>query len=205
MNVFNIFFFVLIFATCATQFASDIYAPCLPAIAKELDTSISLVQFTMSIYMLGVALSQLIYGPLSEGIGRKTPMIIGLVIMTLGSIICVFATNIETILIGRLVQGCGAGACACLWRSVFRDSFSGENLAISTSHLVIFIMFIAPIAPALGGYLQETFGWFSNFIFMALYSLLALLGMTFKFRETNKNFHRSKLNIKYILGQYMIL
>ena len=205
MRIYNIFFLVLVFATCSTQFASDVYAPCLPAIAIDMHTSVSLAGISMSIYMLGVAISQLIYGPLSEGIGRKMPMIIGLSIMTIGSIICVLATNIETMIIGRLVQGCGAGACACLWRAVFRDSFSGEELSKYASYLVILIIFIAPAAPTVGGLLQETFGWYSNFIFMAIYSLLALLGVVFKFTETNKHIHISKLNPKHILSQYMIL
>lgn len=191
MRIYNIFFLVLVFATCSTQFASDIYAPCLPVIAIDMHTSVSLAGLSMSIYMFGTAISQLIYGPLSEGIGRKTPMLIGLFIMTIGSIICVLATNIDTLIIGRLIQGCGAGACACLWRSVFRDSFSGEDLSKYASYLVVLIMFIAPAAPIIGGILQEIFGWQSNFIFMAVYSLLSLVGIIFKFHETNKHIHIS--------------
>src|SRR6185312_12823563 len=112
MNSNNLLFFVLILAVCLTQFAADIYAPSLPAIAVSLHTPIHLAQWSMAIYMLGVALSQIIYGPLSDGIGRKKPMVIGLGIMLIGSFICLFAPTIELLITGRFIQGCGAGACA---------------------------------------------------------------------------------------------
>ena len=199
------FFLILVFAACATNYASDVYAPCLPAIAKDMHTSISLAGWSMSVYMVSLSLTHLIYGPLSEVIGRKKPMIIGLVIMSIGSIICMNAADIDTMIFGRFIQGCGAGACASLWRSVFRDSFSGEDLSKYASYLGMFIMVIAPTAPVVGGFLQEIFGWHSNFVFLTCYSLLALIGIGFKFHETNADAHISKLNLKYIFSQYMVL
>ena len=195
----------LILAVCLTQFAADIYAPSLPAIASGLNGSINQAQWSMSIYMLGVALSQLIYGPLSEGIGRKLPLVIGLVIMLLGSLLCVFAHNIEALILGRFIQGCGAGACASLWRSIFRDIFTGEDLAKYGSYLVIFIMFIVPSAPLLGGYLQDIFAWYASFVFMLIYTLLALAGIVFAFRETNTHYHISHLRPTYIVSRYRTL
>ena len=84
----------------------------------------------MAIYLLGVAGSQLIYGPLSEGIGRKKPLIIGLTIMLIGSALCFLTPNITFLIIGRFIQGLGAGACACLWRSTFRDLFKGASITL---------------------------------------------------------------------------
>src|SRR5687767_13480962 len=127
-------FFVLILAVCLTQFASDVYAPAIPAIARSLGTSINDVQYSMSTYMFGAATSQLFYGPISEGIGRKIPMVVGLVIMVIGSLICL-TPDIDIIIFGRFIQGCGAGACASLWRSIFRDQFAGEDLAKYSSYL----------------------------------------------------------------------
>lgn len=198
MNLNKLLFFVVILAACLTQFAADIYAPSIPAIADGLHTRIDLVQWSMAIYMTGVALSLLFYGPLSDGIGRKIPMIVGLGIMVGGSLVCLFAPNVYVLIAGRFIQGCGAGACAGLWRSIFRDIFTGEQLAKYGSYFAIFVMFIVPAAPALGGYLQYYFGWRSVFVFVTCYAFFALISMLFWFKETSKNHHKEKLQLSYV-------
>ncbi len=196
--------FVLLLVVCLQQFASDIYAPSLPAIASSLNAPIHLAQWSMAIYTLGVALSALIYGPLSEGIGRKKPMLAGIAIMVWGTALCTFAPNIDLLILGRFIQGCGAGACV-LWRATFRDIFTGEELAKYGSSLSIFIMFILPAAPVLGGYLQEFFGWRANFIFMLVYAVIAFIALIYGFKETHQEYHADKLNFNYIIPTYKIL
>jgi len=205
MSSRKLLFFVIVLAACLTQVASDVYAPSLPSIALNLHTSVDLVQWSMAIYMLGVALSQLIYGPISEGVGRKAPLIVGLAIMLLGSVVCVFTPTIEVLIWGRFVQGCGAGAAASLWRTVFRDIYSGEELSKQGSYLIIFIMFIIPAAPALGGYLQEGFGWRASFIFMCGYAIVALFAIIFGFKETSQYHHLERLRLGYIRKTYLEL
>jgi len=205
MNSRSTLFSVLIMAACLTQFAADIYAPSIPAMARDFEASIDSVQWSMSIYMFGVAVSQLVYGPLSEGIGRKPPMIFGLLIMLIGSIVCAMTISIDLVIFGRFVQGIGAGACASLWRSVFRDSFSKEELAQYSSYLVTAVMFVIPTAPLIGGYLQQYFGWYASFVFMTIYSIIALFGVIFGFRETNTSYHISKLKMKFVVSKYLIL
>jgi DHA1 family bicyclomycin/chloramphenicol resistance-like MFS transporter/DHA1 family 2-module integral membrane pump EmrD-like MFS transporter len=177
----------------------------LPRIAKTLNASIDLAQWSMAIYMLGVAISILAYGPISEGFGRKSPISVGLCIMLVGSAMCLFASDIDVLIWGRFVQGCGAGACAGLWRSIFRDVFTGEELAKYGSYLVVFIMFIVPAAPALGGYLQTYFGWRANFIFMGIYTLAALVSILLGFKETSKHHHMERLKLTYIGSTYLEL
>lgn len=196
---------ILVMSACLTQFTADIYAPSIPAISDHLQTSIDNVQWSMSIYMFGITASQLIYGPLSEGVGRKPPIVFGLFVMLVGSIMCFMASDIDILICGRLIQGIGAGAGACLWRSSFRDVFSGRELAIYTSYLVTIIMFVIPTAPLVGGYLQQYFGWRASFIFMAILSIIALLLTIFVFSETSVHYHRSKLNLKFALGGYFVL
>ncbi|WP_420421269.1 multidrug effflux MFS transporter [Simkania sp.] len=198
-------FSIIVLAACLTQFASDIYAPSLPGIAVSLQTDMDWVQWSLSIYMVGVALSQLIYGPISEGIGRKKPILVGLFILLFGSIICAFAQNIFFLILGRLIQGCGAGAVAALWRSIFRDIFKGEELAKYTSHLVIFVMFIIPAAPALGGYFEHYLGWRSTFLFMLCYTVVTLCAVGWGLRETNVHLHRERLKLSYIFPTYLSL
>jgi DHA1 family bicyclomycin/chloramphenicol resistance-like MFS transporter/DHA1 family 2-module integral membrane pump EmrD-like MFS transporter len=195
-------FTALILVVCLTQFAADVYAPSLTDIAKIFETPIHQVQWSMSIYVLGVGISMLVYGPLSEGLGRKKPLIMGLTIMLIGSIICSRADDIETLLWGRLVQGLGSGSCAALWRPIFRDRFAGEELAKYTAYLTILIMFIIPAAPLLGGYLQSYFGWAANFVFMSAYTVVALCAIIFWYKESHSSYHISKLNRKNIVHNY---
>lgn len=198
-------FTVIVLAACLTQFASDIYTPSLPGIAASLQADIDWVQWSLSIYMIGVALSQLVYGPISEGVGRKKPILFGLSILFLGSLICAFSQNIILLIVGRLIQGCGAGAVAALWRSIFRDIFQGEELAKYTSYLVIFIMFIVPAAPALGGYFEHYFGWQASFFFMLGYTTVALGAIGWGLKETNIHLHRERLKLSYIFPTYLSL
>lgn len=202
MNSKKILFIIILFVACSAQIASDIYSPSIPAIASSLHASISSVQFSMVIYMVGLATSQLFYGPLSEGLGRKTPLILGLSILFLGNIICLFSSSISFLVVGRLIQGCGAGACSALWRSIFRDTFEGAELAKYGAYFSIFITFIVPAAPALGGYLQEYFDWRASFVFLLLYSLSTLIMVIVWLRETSQHHHVEKLNLKFIFNSY---
>lgn len=197
--------FIITLAVCLTQFASDIYAPSLPSISENLNTSIPLAQWSLAIYLLGVAISQLIYGPLSDAIGRKIPLFIGLLIFFLGTLVSLFAQNIDSLIWGRLIQGCGAGACAALWRSIFRDIFTGADLAKYGSYLVIIIMFIVPAAPTLGGFLQEAFNWRASFVFMSVYALLSLVLVLFGLKETSQHHHIDKIKPHVILKTYFLL
>lgn len=197
-----LFFAVLMAITCITQVGADIYAPSLPAITKGLHTELSLVERTMAIYMLGASLSQLIYGPLSEAIGRKTPILIGLGIMIGGSFMCLTANSLSVLMIGRLIQGCGVGACASGWRSIFRDKYKGEQLAVYGSYLNILFVFTIPFAPFIGGILQSSVGWRGSFWFMSIYGVVAFLLFSLFFTETHHHKHRDKLKPSYIKATF---
>jgi len=189
-----IFFTIICLAGCLPLVASDIYAPSLSDIAVKLHTHVNTVQLTMAIYMFGNGLAQLIYGPISEGIGRRTPLLVGMAIMLVGTSICLFANTIQIILAGRFVQGIGAGAASSLWRSMFRDRYQGDELAKYSSYLVVVITFIIPPAPGLGSYLQHYFGWRASFLFVGVYLGVTLL-ITFRYLvETNQK--KSKRKVK---------
>jgi Bcr/CflA subfamily drug resistance transporter len=202
MNSKKAFFPLILLIGCTAQIASDIYAPSLPAIAVDLHTSITHVQFSMAIYMLGLAISQLFYGPLSEGLGRRTPLIAGLSILLFGNLVSVFAPTITILIIGRLIQGCGAGACSALWRSIFRDTFEGDQLAKYGAYFSIFVTIIVPATPALGGYLQEYFNWRASFIFLACYSLITITMVIIGLQETNLHHHIEKLKTRFIIRSF---
>lgn len=194
----TIIFFIILLVGCLPGVTSDIYAPSLPAIALDFNTDINLAQWSMAIFMLGLGSMQLFYGPLSEGIGRRKTVIIGLIILLLGSLISLFAKNIYILIMGRFIQGCGAAACASIWRAIFRDSFEGEQLAKYGSYLAVIIAFIVPAAPTLGGYLQNYFGWRSSFVFLVIFTITVLLITLSILKETNKHIDKNKLKFSFI-------
>lgn len=198
-------FVICMIAGCLTSFAADIYAPSLPGIAENLHAQIEQVQFSMAVYLFGVALAQLIFGPLSEGLGRKGPWIMGTVIMFIGSLICYLAPTIEVLIAGRFIQGIGAGSSAVLWRVVFRDLFNKEQLAKMSSYGVIFVMFILPAAPALGGFLDSTYYWRASFLFMLGYTGIVLLLLLFGYKETSKHHQRERLKLSYVGNTFLLM
>lgn len=193
---------ILLMATCLSQFATDIYIPSLLMIAHDMKASVASVQLSVPIYLFGVAATQIIYGPLSEGVGRKKPLLLGLMVMLIGSIICIKSNSPSMLIIGRLIQGGGAGAAVCLWRSIFRDMFTGKDLSIYGGYLAIFITFIVPSAPLLGSFLIHYFKWQSTFIFMLIYSSITLICVFFWLKETHASNHISKLKTTYITNAF---
>lgn len=202
MNSKKILFCIILLVGCSAQVASDIYSPSLPAIAADLHTSLADVQLSMAIYMMGLAISQLIYGPLSEGLGRKIPLIAGLTIFLVGNLVSLLAPTITILMSGRLIQGCGAGACSTCWRAIFRDTFEGAELAKYGSYFSIIVTLIVPATPALGGYLQACFHWRANSALLMIYSLTTTLMVLIGFKETNQYRHREKLKLIFIFKTF---
>ena len=130
---------------------SDVYSPSVTVIATSFGTSINLVQWSMTVYMIGAILSQVFFGALAEILGRKKPILLGLMIAMMGLLISTWASSILILIIGRGIQGFGAGACSALCRAIFRDPFSGNTLERLSSYVTIAVSFIIPAAPALGG------------------------------------------------------
>ena len=202
MNRRNILFIIVLLVACLSQFASDVYAPSLSVISSQLHSTINQAQWSMAIYMLGVALSLLFYGPISEGFGRKWTLVTGLCIMLSGSIMAFFAPSIGVLILSRFIQGLGAGSCQGLTRAIFRDVFSGDELAKYGSYLMMSIVFVVPVAPTIGAYLQHFLGWRSIFIFMSLYALITIAVLIGFFKETSQHHHLERLKPGFIIQSY---
>ena len=202
MNKHQFLFIYVALIACLASMATDIYAPSLPTIANAMQVPIKWAAFSLSIFMVGLALSQLLYGPLSEGWGRRIPLMSGLLIFIGGSIACLLAKNISVLVLGRLVQGLGAGACSSLWRSIFRDSYQGDELAKYGSWLSVIVTFLVPSVPILGGYLQHYLGWQASFAFLILYTLITFGLILFAFPETSQHHHPQRLKKTFIMQSF---
>lgn len=193
---------VILLISTLTQIFTDMYTPSLVSIAHYFGSSMQAAQYTMVTFMLGVALSNFIYGPLSEGIGRRWALIIGILISLVGSVLCLVAASMMQLELGRLIQGCGLGAATALWRSIFRDSFDSQEISKIASYLtnVIFIWVI--VAPILGGYFEHYLNWRATFLFLLIWSIFVLFIVMFFFRETGQHHGRHRLNFKFVFSAY---
>ncbi|WHN65654.1 MFS transporter [Cysteiniphilum sp. QT6929] len=157
------------------QAMMDIYLPVLPYLDKALNTSKEMVQYTVAFFLLGSAISQLISGVLSDRFGRVRILILGLLITMLGSALCHVEHTIEWMLVGRILQGIGAGMAAVLARVIVADSFQGKAFSKIYALLIAFSVFTVSISPVISGYLMQYQGWHSVVSFMFWYALIIAL------------------------------
>ena len=188
----------LIFASFG-QIASDLYIPSLPSIASDLNTKKELVQLTVTAFMLTYSIARLFFGPLSDGIGRKGPLLLGFGLALLGSAICLFTCSIYMLILGRLIQGFGAAAGSVLTAAVLRDLFKGKLLAKFNSFLAFVNIIFVASPPLIGGYLEEFWGWRSAFAVLFFYTLLILIVVAISFPETNKNKNIDNIRLKGVI------
>ena len=162
----------------------DMYLPSLPSLSRDLGASASAAQLTLSACVLGLALGQVIAGPLSDMLGRRRPLLVGLVAYILASLFCVIAPSISVLIVMRLVQGVAGAAGIVITRAIVRDKYSGIAVARFFSILML-VSGIAPIAaPLIGGLLLRFTSWRGVFIVLAILVTLMLLAVVTGLGET---------------------
>ncbi|MBB2926793.1 multidrug effflux MFS transporter [Paraburkholderia silvatlantica] len=175
-------FLICLFAS-AGQLAIDIYVPALPAMARYFATSPQAIQSSVSGYLAAYALGQLVFGPISDALGRKRVLAFGLVVYTIGCLLSLAAPNLETFVLARCLQGFGIAATNLLAKAIITDSFVGTALMHAFTYMSITWGLAPIIAPVIGAHLQELFGWKACLVFLLVYSL-AMWALLWRFRET---------------------
>jgi DHA1 family 2-module integral membrane pump EmrD-like MFS transporter len=199
-----LFLIILVIATLA-HVTADMYVPSLPAMTQALASNKTIIQLTITVFMLGFSLSHLIYGPLSDRIGRRPPLLWGIGLSLLGSLLCFIAPSVTVLILGRLLQGAGVGACNSVGRSLSRDLLSGNHLAKIGSDIGMVMVFVIAAAPTLGGYIQHYIGWRANFLVLLIYTLAIWLLSWKKLPETNKHLNPSAMQLQTMLRTYWFL
>ncbi len=181
--------------------AIDFYLPSFPALARAFATDVEHVQLSLAVYFIGLAIGQLVYGPLADRFGRRKPLLIGVTLFSLASLACALAPSLEWLIAARFVQALGGCAGMVVSRAVVRDLCDPINSAKVFSQLML-VMGLAPIlAPLAGGLLLSTLGWPSIFICLTLFSFLCLLAVAKWLPETLAK-DASSAPLSGALGQY---
>lgn len=162
----------------------DMYLPALPNLAADLHSSTSLAQLSLTACLLGIALGQLFAGPISDICGRRRPLLTGVLIYVVSSLLCVFTPTIWTFVIMRFIQGLAGSAGIVISRAIARDLYSGSELTRFFS-LLMLVNGVAPIlAPILGGQILQVASWRGVFVVLFGIGLFMLFAVFFGLRET---------------------
>ena len=180
----------------------DMYLPALPRIADELSVSSSVVQLTLTGTLAGLALGQLIIGPLSDSLGRRRPLMAGIVLHMLASVCCLFAPNIVTLGLARGLQGVGAAAAMVVAIAIVGDLFA-ESVAATVLSRLMLVLGVAPVlAPSLGAAVLLRASWHWVFLVLVVLAGALLLLAAVALPETLPPEHRRPLKVRGIIATY---
>ncbi len=176
-------------AMCAVPLSGlsiDIYVPSLPAVTQYFNVDKSLVQLSISLYILGFGVGQLLAGSIADSVGRRKPFIFSMLIFILSSFLIPFSNDIYQLLALRILQGMAIAFVSVPMRAVLSDLFTGKEFYKMMNYMTLCWAIGPIIAPAIGGYLQHFFGWQSSFYFLFSYALIAFILVILLLPETIK-------------------
>ena len=207
---------LLVAMTGVAPISLYLLVPALPVLAATFGRDISIAQMTVSLYMVGIACSQIIMGPLSDRFGRRPVLLAGLGLMVAASAGCIFAETLPQLIAARFLQALGGAAGMVVSRAIIRDLYSRERISSMIS-LVIAVMMIAQmLSPLTGGLLETAFGWRASFYVITAASLAIAVAIAVALPETRRDrieaggfrgdvgsLFRSRAFVGYLLCQVM--
>lgn len=192
--------FVLGILSAFGPLSLDMYLPALPMLEGDLHTSTSMAQLSLTSCLLGLSLGQLLAGPLSDVRGRRGPLLAGLLLYTVASLLCMFSTSAWAFVALRFIQGAAGSAGIVISRAVARDLYAGTELTKFFT-LLMLVNGAAPIlAPIMGGQLLQFTSWRGVFLVLSLIGVLVFIAVLFALPETLKPEHRSQGGIAQSLS-----
>lgn len=165
--------------------STDLYLASLPALRRQFDAGVAEVQLTLSVFIAAFAVSQLVYGPLSDRYGRRPVLLAGIAIFVVATIFCAAAQSIAQLLAGRFFQAIGACSGQVIGRAIIRDAHGAHGAARMLGYITAGTALAPVLGPAVGGLLTVAFGWRSNFVLLAVVGLLLLAATARLLAESN--------------------
>jgi DHA1 family 2-module integral membrane pump EmrD-like MFS transporter len=176
--------FLIIILTAVGQMTQTMYVPSIAAMATDFAVQPTYLQAVMAAYLIPYGLSQFIYGPLSDRIGRRPVIMVGMAIFMVGTLAALFAPSFEYFLLASFIQGSGTGCAGAMSRTVTRDCYDGASLHRANSFVSMGVIFSPLLAPVVGGYLSMAFDWKASYVFLLILGALVTLAMFTMFDET---------------------
>jgi len=190
---------VLIGLTALAPLSIDMFLPSMPRMAEQFNAAPSRIQLAVTLFIIAMAISQLVFGPISDRFGRRTTMLVGVAAYAIAGALCGFATTVTLLLVGRVCQGFAGGSGPSVGRAVVRDVYGKEKTAQVLATMMT-VMALAPmLAPVLGGYLQVTFGWRSVFVVLGGMGAIFLVLYAILIPETNRSLDPTATNPKQMV------
>lgn len=190
---------VLALLTAVGPLAVDMYLPAFPLIASELGTTPTGVQLTLTAFLIGLGLGQLLIGPLSDSVGRRAPLIVGSLVCLFAGIACALAPSAEAFAVARFVQGLSGAAGVVLARAIISDTSRGTSAARLQGVMMIISVVAPVIAPLAGGAVIAVSGWRAVFFVQAGLAALMFLGVLVFAKETLPEEARTRGGIRATL------
>ena len=178
-------FWIIAFIAGLPLFAETAYTPSLPDIARALKVSESMAEYTLTVYIFGMAIGILFWGHLSDRIGRKPCILGALCFFILGCVGCYFSESIHILMFFRLIQAFGGSVGNVLAQSIARDAFQGPALGKAYSVVASSVALFPAIGPVIGGHIAEYFGWYDIFLFLIIFALVLGWAVVKKLPETH--------------------
>ncbi|AYO53387.1 multidrug effflux MFS transporter [Acinetobacter wuhouensis] len=180
----------------------DMYLPALPEMAQDFNVTTQQIANTLPAYFFGLAIGQLIYGPISDRIGRKKPLYFGMALYAIASLLCVIAPDHWSLIAARVLQALGGCVGVVMARAAIRDCLDVQSSAQAFASMMI-VMGIAPIlAPTLGAAILHFFSWHAVFIALCIIGVMCFLCVHFLFKETLEPERRLDLSFNQVFILY---
>ncbi|GIQ59685.1 Bcr/CflA family drug resistance efflux transporter [Flavobacterium collinsii] len=189
--------------TALGPFSIDMYLPGFSGIAKDLHTSVAKVSMSLSSYFIGISAGQLLYGPLLDRFGRKKPLFIGLMIYILASLGCIYVTDIDSFILLRFVQAIGSCAATVASVAMVRDLFPVKDIPKVFSLLMLVVGLSPMLAPTIGGYVTEDYGWHTVFFILMCMGIAILIASQIGLPDTYKPDTSISLKPKPIITNFL--
>jgi DHA1 family bicyclomycin/chloramphenicol resistance-like MFS transporter len=175
---------VLVAMTAIGPMALNILTPAVPGLVMTFGTDAAAVQLTLSLYLFGLAASQLVMGPLSDRLGRRPVVLAGLTVAAVSSVAALAATSIEALIVARIIQAIGASTGVVVGRAIIRDLYDRDRAAAMIGWVTTATVVAPMVAPMIGGFLDTALGWQAIFAFVGLVSAATLIGAVLALPET---------------------